>query len=128
MKALLDTPTFLWWITDDARLSPSVRQLMGNGQNRLFFSAASGWEIAIKTRLGRLDLPGEPAAFILGQLACNAIEVLPVQLSHALEVYALPDHHRDPFDRLLIAQSQVEGLPLLTRDPLIAQYAVDTIW
>ena len=128
MKALMDTHTFLWWITDDARVSPSARQFIADGQNRLFFSAASGWEIAIKARLGRLSLPGEPWAFIPGQLARNAIEVMPVQLSHALQVYSLPDHHRDPFDRLLIAQCQVEDLPLLTADSLIAQYEIDTIW
>jgi PIN domain nuclease of toxin-antitoxin system len=128
MKALLDTHTFLWWITDDARLSPAVRRFIGDGQNRLFFSAASGWEVAVKVRLGRLNLPGNPVSFLPAQLTRNAIDVLPVQLSHALQVYVLPDHHPDLFDRLLIAQSQVENLPLLTADPSIAQYGVDTIW
>lgn len=128
MRALLDTHTFLWWITDDKRLSPRARKLIGDGRNRLFLSAASGWEIAIKARLGRLGFSTEPGAFIPKQLARNAIRVLPVHLSHALHVYDLPSHHSDPFDRLLIAQSQLEDLPLLTADPLIAQYNVDTIW
>lgn len=128
MRALLDTHAFLWWITNDSRLSPRARQLIGDGQNRLFFSAASGWEIAIKARLGRISFPAEPGTFIPGQLARNAFEVLPVHLSHTLQVYGLPDHHRDPFDRLLIAQSKLEDLPLLTADPLIARYDIDTLW
>lgn len=128
MNFLLDTHTFLWWVTDDARLPESVRKLMTDGENRLFFSAASGWEIAIKARLGRLSFTGELSTYLPDQLTRNAIEVLPVQLSHALQVHDLPEYHRDPFDRLLIAQAQVENLPLLTADPWIARYAVTTIW
>lgn len=128
MRALLDTHTFLWWITDDTRLSPRARKLIGEGDNKLYFSAASGWEIAIKARLGRISFRAEPGAFIPGQLARNAIEVLPVTLSHALHVYDLPTHHRDPFDRLLVAQSQLEDMPLLTADPLLAEYAVEIVW
>jgi len=128
MKVLLDTHAFLWWITDDPRLSLRAREIIANGANVLFLSAASGWEIAIKAKLGRLRLPDEPERFILKQLESNAIEVLPVQMSHALHVYALPDHHRDPFDRLLIAQAQLEKLPILTADPQISRYEVETIW
>jgi PIN domain nuclease of toxin-antitoxin system len=118
----------LWWITNDRRLSSHARQLIGDAQNRLFFSAASGWEIAIKARLGRISFAAQPGTFIPDQLTRNALEVLPVHLSHALHVFGLPGHHRDPFDRLLVAQSQLEDLPLLTADPLIAQYDVDTLW
>lgn len=128
MKILLDTHAFLWWITDDPRLSLRAREIIADGANVLFLSAASGWEIAIKAKLGRLRLPDEPERFILKQLESNAIEVLPVQMSHALHVYALPDHHRDPFDRLLIAQAQLEKLPILTADPQISRYEVETIW
>ena len=128
MRALLDTHTFLWWITDDTRLSPRARKLIGDGSNKLYFSAASGWEIAIKAQLGRLSFPGKPGAFIPDQLARNAVEVLPVTLSHALHVYGLPSYHRDPFDRLLVAQSQLEDMPLLTADPLLAEYAVEIVW
>jgi len=128
MKALLDTHTFLWWITDDPRLSTKVREIIGEGANELYLSAASGWEMAIKVSLGRLRLPDALERFIPEQLALNAIESLPVQMSHALRVYALPDYHRDPFDRLLIAQAQLEGLPILTRDTQIARYQVKTIW
>jgi len=128
MKALLDTHAFLWWITDDPRLSARARKIIANGENTLFLSAASGWEIAIKAKLGRLKLPDDPERFIPKQLAVNAFESLPIQMSHVLHVYKLPDHHRDPFDRLLVAQAQLEKLPILTADPLIARYRVKTIW
>ena len=128
MNFLLDTHVFLWWITDDPRLSPRAHRLIADGRNRIFLSAASGWEIAIKARLGRLELPDDPERFILNQLAVNAIDVLPVQMSHALHVYKLPDHHRDPFDRLLIAQAQLEKLRILTADAQFSKYAVEVIW
>ena len=128
MRVLLDTHSFLWWITDDPRLSPRAREIMSDGGNQLFFSAASGWEIAIKARLGRLSLPEPLESFVPVQLAENSIEGLPVALSHALHVASLPDYHRDPFDRMLAAQSQLENLPILTGDPLIGRYSVETIW
>ncbi len=128
MKALLDTHVFLWWITDDQRLSSRIREIIADGTNEILFSAASGWEIAIKTRLGRLQLPNDPEIFIPEQLELNAIEVLPVQIGHALHVYQLPSHHRDPFDHLLIAQAQLEKLPILTADPQISRYPVEVIW
>ena len=128
MRALLDTQAFLWWITDDPQLSTRAREIISDGENELFLSVASGWEMAIKARLGKLDLPDNLESFIPEQMALNAIESLPVQMSHALHVYKLPDHHRDPFDRMLIAQSQLENLPILTVDPQIARYAVKVIW
>ena len=103
MRALLDTQPFLWWIIDDPRLSFRVREIISDGGNQLFLSAASGWEMAIKIKLGKLDLPHDLESFVLDQLAVNAIDSLSVTLSHALHVRALPDHHRDPFDRLLVA-------------------------
>ena len=128
MRVLLDTHSFLWWVTDDPRLSPRAREIMSDGENHLFFSAASAWEIAIKARLGRLTIPEPIATFVPAQLAENGIEGLPIGLSHALQVHSLPDHHRDPFDRMLIAQSQMENLPILTGDPWITRYPVETIW
>ncbi len=128
MRALLDTHAFLWWITDDPRLSAHAREIIGDGGHVLFFSAASGWEIVIKAQLGRLQLPDKADSFILEQLSANAFNSLPIQLSHALHSYTLPNHHRDPFDRMLVAQSQLEGLPILTADPLISQYQVEVIW
>ena len=101
---------------------------MENADNTLYLSAASGWEMVIKACLGKLKLPDDVQGYVAEQIALNAIQVLPIEMSHALHVYTLPDHHRDPFDRMLVAQSQVEQLPILTIDPLIAKYAVATIW
>ncbi|TDA65686.1 MAG: type II toxin-antitoxin system VapC family toxin [Clostridia bacterium] len=128
MRALLDTHAFLWWITDDPQLSPKAREVISYGGNNLFLSAASGWEIAIKANLGKLQLPADIIPFVSEQLAINSIEPLPVRMDHALHVYTLPDFHRDPFDRLLVAQAQLENMPILTADPQIAQYPVEVIW
>ena len=128
MKVLLDTHTILWWITGDNRLSSSAREIITNGDNELFLSAATGWEIAIKAQLGRIKLPKEPHSFISEQLRLNSIQSLPIHMSHALHIYSLPNHHRDPFDRLIIAQAQLENLPILTMDPQIAKYKVKVFW
>ena len=128
MRALLDTHTFLWWITDDPRLSSRVREIIGAGENELFLSSASGWEMAIKARLGKLELSKDPEHFIPEQMALNSIGSLPVRMSHALHIYKLPDYHRDPFDRMLIAQARLEELPILTADPQISRYPVKVIW
>jgi len=128
VKALLDTHAFLWWITDDRRLSQVARDVIGEGENELYLSAASGWEIAIKAGIGRLRLDRPMEEEIPAQLEANGILVLPVQLAHALRVSALPGIHKDPFDRLLVAQAQVEQLPIVTADPVVAQYPVETLW
>ena len=127
MKILLDTHIFLWWITDDLRLPTHIRKIMADGENELFLSAASCWEIAIKSRIGSLKLPAKPDIFIAEQMALNAIQSLPIQASHALHVFNLPHHHRDPFDRMIIAQAQLEDLPVLTSDPMIAKYKVKIV-
>jgi PIN domain nuclease of toxin-antitoxin system len=128
MRYLLDTHAFLWWITDSDLLSERVRDIITDGANTLYLSAASGWEIAIKADLGRLHLPDDPEKVIPEQMSSNAIIGLPIQMSHALHVHSLPRHHRDPFDRILVAQSRVEQLPILTSDPKIAKYGVEVIW
>ncbi len=128
MRALLDTHTFLWWITDDSKLSPHVRKIISNGDNQLFFSSASGWEIAIKAQLGRIQLPDKPETIVSEQLLLNAIQSLPIQINHALHIYNLPLHHRDPFDRMLVAQAQLEDLTILTADSQIARYQVKVAW
>jgi PIN domain nuclease of toxin-antitoxin system len=128
VKILLDTHTFLWWITDDHRLSALAREILGDGNNELFLSAVTGWEITIKVQIGRLKLPDEPLQFVLEQMRINAIQSLAIQMNHALHVYTLPQHHRDPFDRLLVAQSQLEGLPILSADSQLASYRVQLIW
>jgi PIN domain nuclease of toxin-antitoxin system len=128
MKALLDTHTFLWWIIESPKLSSRVCEIISDGNNDLFLSAASGWEIAIKTQLGRLQLPDDLERFISDQLTANAIQSLPIQMGHALHVYTLPSHHRDPFDRMLVAQAQLEDLAILSADSRVAQYPVEVIW
>ena len=128
MRVLLDTHTFLWWVMDSPRLSTQSRQIITDGNNAIFLSAVSGWEMAIKAQYGRLQLPKTPDLFVAEQLALNAFQSLPVQMSHALHVYTLPQHHRDPFDRLLIAQSQLEDMPLLSADSEIGAYNVHVIW
>lgn len=128
MRFLLDTHAFLWWITKSDLLSEQARDIIRDGASTLYLSAASGWEIATKAALGRLQLPDEPEKVIPEQMALNAILGLPIEMSHALRVYSLPARHRDPFDRMLIAQSQVEDLPILTSDPQIARYEVEVVW
>ncbi len=128
MRALLDTHTFIWWVTDDARLSPTARSILADSSNQLFLSAASAWEIVIKVRLGKLILPEAPEQYIPSRLVLSKFESLPIQMIHALRVANLPDYHRDPFDRILIAQSQVENLPIVTVDSQIARYSVSVIW
>lgn len=128
MKALLDTHTFLWWIANDPQLSLRARQVMVDSNTELFLSVASGWEIAIKSHLGKLRLPPDLQGFVAEQVRVNGIQVLPIEMMHVLHVHTLPDHHRDPFDRLLVAQSQLEKMPILTGDAQIGRYAVTVIW
>ena len=128
MIALLDTHTFLWWNTDDPQLSSKARALIADGHNEIYLSVASAWEIAIKAARGSLILPEPPDEYVRSRLRLHRMLVLTVQLRHALTVYDLPMIHRDPFDRLLIAQSRVEDLPLLTMDSQIAQYGVVVVW
>lgn len=128
MTALLDTHVFLWWAGDDPRLPDRVRELVQNTANTVYLSAASGWEIAIKLGIGKLHLPTPPEVVIAELLNADAIQALPVSMTHALHVLSLPLLHRDPFDRLIIAQSQLERLPIVTSDPQIAQYPVEVIW
>ena len=128
MKALLDTHAFIWWVTDDSRLSSTARGIIADEGNVLFLSAASAWEIVIKVRLGKLNLPEPPETYIPSRLTMNRFESLPIQMVHALQVVNLPDFHRDPFDRIIIAQSQVEKMPIVTVDTQVTRYPVDVIW
>jgi PIN domain nuclease of toxin-antitoxin system len=128
MRALLDTHTFLWWNMDDPHLSQAAREFIGDGTNEVFFSAASAWEIAIKCARGRLTLPEDPDEYVVDRMVKHRILPLPVQISHALQVFKLPDIHQDLFDRLLVAQSQLDDIPILTADTMIPQYSVSIIW
>lgn len=128
MRVLLDTDVFLWWITDDPKLPPSVRKIIADGKNELFFSAASCSEIAMKAHLGRINLPDKPDAFISDQMSINDVKSLPIQASHALHVFNLPALHTDPFDRIIVAQAQLESMPVITSDTLFAKYNIEIIW
>ena len=128
MKYLLDTHTFLWWCLGAEQLSARARDIISDGRNEIYFSAASAWEIAIKTARGRLTLPEEPGRYIANRMNQHRFLALPVQISHALGVYGLPSHHADPFDRLLIAQCLMESMPLVTKDEQIKKYKVVVVW
>lgn len=128
MNILLDTHTFLWWITDSSRLSVVAISLMSNSNNNLYWSAASSWETAIKYQLGRLPLPEQPEIFLPHELNANRIKSLPITDEHAFRAGQLPRHHKDPFDRMLIAQAQTESLILLSSDSLFSDYDVDVRW
>jgi PIN domain nuclease of toxin-antitoxin system len=128
MNLLLDTHTFLWWITDAPKLSATARELIVDGHNTLYWSAASSWEVSIKYALGRLPLPETPEKFLPPELLQNRIESLPVIDTHALQAGHLPRYHRDPFDRMLIAQAQVESLVLLSNDQKLGLYDVNVRW
>jgi PIN domain nuclease of toxin-antitoxin system len=128
MNALLDTHTFIWWVADAPQLSKTAKAFIANPDNKIFFSAASAWEIVIKVGTGKLTLPKEPDIYITSRLTSNRFQILPIELSHTLQIAKLPDLHRDPFDRIIIAQSQITGMPILTVDRLIIQYPVDIIW
>jgi PIN domain nuclease of toxin-antitoxin system len=125
-RALLDTHVWLWMLTDPERLGTAQR-LVSDTQSELLLSAVSSWEIAIKHALGRLPLPEPPASYVPARIRSTQVTPLPVEHSHALEVASLPPHHRDPFDRLLIAQARVEGVAIVTADAVMAHYDVEVI-
>ena len=124
----MDTHVFLWWVTNNSALSESAVEAIQDPTNELLLSAVSGWEIAIKSTLGRLELSSSPVDFVPDQLRRNELGVLPVSMHHALEVYSLPPHHGDPFDRMLIAQSRSESAPLISGDSAFHPYDVEIIW
>lgn len=129
MTVLLDTHVFLWSITGQhSKLSHKAFQTLEDPLNNRWLSAVSLWEIAIKVATGKLDLPGN-ADFLKFHMALLRIgRVLPLEESHALALFGLPPHHRDPFDRMLIAQAQVEGLPFITNDKQIQKYPIQILW
>jgi PIN domain nuclease of toxin-antitoxin system len=128
MRALLDTHVFLWAVTDDERLSAAAREIVADGSNEMLFSAVSAIEIAIKSARGRLELPERADAYVTSRLAAFGFTALPIDVRHGLRAGQLPLIHADPWDRLLTAQAQLERIPILTSDPLIRRYDVETIW
>jgi PIN domain nuclease of toxin-antitoxin system len=128
MKILLDTHAFLWLITDNKKLSHKAREEFLNEENLIFFSAASLWEMAIKTSLGKLELMPDWPEAIREELAVNSIKWLPIEMEHCFRIRSLTFHHRDPFDRLLIAQALCENMALMSCNSCFSNYRVDLVW
>ena len=128
VKILLDTHTFLWWNEASPRLSKKALVLLSDPANTLLLSVVSAWELVLKTRTGKLRLPESPNVYVPTRMAQYAMHALPVSLAHALASASLPLHHRDPFDRLLIAQATIEDVPIVTADPEFRRYAIKVVW
>ena len=128
LSYLLDTHALLWWLTNDPKLSTRVFDIIQAPQNTILVSSASGWEIATKYRLGKLSHAHEAATNLPALLHKARMKTLSMTMEHALAAGALPGPLRDPFDRMLIAQSQIEDLPIITSDSAFAHYSVDRVW
>ncbi len=127
MKAILDTYAFLWALAGDERMSSRALDIF-TGPNDLSLSIASIWEILIKVQSGKWNFPRPAGPYVLGKLAENRIKTLTISVDHLLALERLPMHHRDPFDRILIAQGMEEDWPIITADPMFKQYPVQVIW
>jgi PIN domain nuclease of toxin-antitoxin system len=126
MKALLDTHTFLWALGDPDRLSTRAREAIASSER--FWSVASIWEALIKVQSGKLPMPLPAGSYLTSRMSANGMRVLPIRVEHVLRVEELPMHHRDPFDRMLIAQCVEENWPIITSDPVFKKYPVRVIW
>ena len=128
MRLLLDTHTFIWWDSEPAKLSTQALALCQDQQNSLLFSVASVWEMQIKLQLGKLKLTLPLPEIIENQQRTNHLEILSILLPHVLAVQDLPAHHKDPFDRLLIAQANVEDVMIVSNDPMFSKYTNKVLW
>jgi len=128
MKYLLDTNVWLWSVGPVERIGEEGLEIIEDGESELYFSTVSSWEIAIKARLGKYELPESPDRYVTRKLAVQGISSLPVMLDHSLKVFHLPRYHHDPFDHLLMAQAIVEGMVILTSDREFAKYPVEVLW
>lgn len=128
MRVLLDTHTFLWWNAADERLSDDARAIITDGRTEVLVSVASIWEVATKVAMGRLDIPDEVGRYVADRLERNHWSALPIAVEHAVRAATLPRIHLDPFDRMLVAQAQLEAVPILTTDAALTRYDVETIW
>lgn len=123
VELLLDTHVLLWWLADDPRLGAGARAAIADPDALVAVSAASAWEIAIKSAAGKLRAPPE----LEQQLRRERFVPLPIRVAHAVRAGELPPHHADPFDRMLVAQAELESLTIVTRDPLVSRYGVATL-
>jgi len=128
VRALLDTQALLWWLADDPALSKPARKFIAETKNTVIVSAASAWEIATKVRLGKLSTAAELAADFVGLVGREGFELLPISPDHAIRAGLLPGPHKDPFDHMLIAQAQAEGVPVVTNEIVFDAYGVRRIW
>ena len=128
MRFLLDTHAFLWWLDGDRRLSTKARRAIADDKNLILVSAASAWEITTKARLGKLPGALAVAADVAGAVDSQGFESLDITLRHAQRAGSLSQAHRDPFDRVLVAQSQLEHVRLVSNDPLLDQFDIDRFW
>ena len=128
MRLLLDTHSFLWFISGSTNLSPTARTLIEDASNQPLLSAASLWEMAIKLSLGKLSLAQPFGVLIPQQMRLNGIKLLGIEIEHTAAVSKLPFHHRDPFDRLLIAQAMVEQMPIVSADTAFDTYPIKRLW
>jgi PIN domain nuclease of toxin-antitoxin system len=128
MRLLLDTHTFLWWLFDDPKLPDSARRLLADSRNRVHVSAASVWEICTKHRLGKLDAAGALVRDVPGWIRKAGFIELPITAAHAQLAGSFPQPHRDPFDRMLAAQSMTEDLPVVSRDGALAPFDIQLLW
>ena len=127
-RLLLDTHAFLWWVDDAPQLGAAARKAIGDASNECYLSIASCWEMAIKSSLAKLRLAKPVERFISEQVAANSFSLLNIEVHHLAKVEKMPFHHRDPFDRLLIAQALTEKLTILTADGAFAEYGVKVLW
>lgn len=128
MDILLDTNIFLWIISDDTRLTQEVIDVYLDPKNRFLLSLASVWEMFIKVSNGKLSMPSPPESFLQDQILENGITLLPIRYSHTAHFIKLADHHKDPFDRLIICQALVEKLPVLSSDKIFTKYGVENLF
>lgn len=128
MRLLLDTHAFLWLHTERRRLPGALAALLIDPAHDLHLSVASAWEIGIKHSAGKLPMPERPAVWLGSRLPASGVRALAITLEHALRAADLPLHHRDPFDRLLVAQARTDGLTLVTADPKLSAYDVPILW
>ena len=127
MRLLLDTQAFLWLTSAPTRFSEETRGILADADNFLFLSAASSWEIAIKYATGKLPLPIEPNQYVLSRMLRHSVLGLAIEHRHALRVATLPTLHRDPFDRMLVAQAELEDMPLVTADRHLGEYGIPVV-
>jgi PIN domain nuclease of toxin-antitoxin system len=128
LRALLDTHALLWWLSDDPALSRAARKIIAETKNILIVSAASAWEIAIKVRLGKLPTATDLAADFSGQMDREGFQLLPISAQHGIRAGLLPGSHKDPFDRMLIAQAQAENIPIISNETAFETYGVRRLW